>query len=120
MQRYTLKPGTWYACELIGDEFGEDKCSYSPIKIQRVQPGKSGNRRLHLHFHHANYSEGVRDKVYELTTVERGASFLLAKSATHEPPRYLQIYDITPEWVARHFPQHRPDEDIQGWLERHA
>ncbi len=121
MTRFTLQPGQWYACELIGDEFDEDKCSYSPIKVLKVEPGKTGNRTFALHFYHANYPEGVRDKVYQLQTIEWGRSLLLARSLEHDPPRFLQVYEISVEWVTRHFRGADPDsQDIQGWLDRNA
>lgn len=63
MTRFTLQRGRWYACELIGDEFGEDKCSYSPIKVFAVEPQKSGNRKFGLKFYHASYPAGVRTSI---------------------------------------------------------
>ena len=121
MARFTLQPDQWYACEFIGDEFVEDKCSYSPIKTRDVQPDKSGGRTFILRFYHANYPEGVRDKSYYLQTIERGRSLLLAKSLDHDPPRFLQIYEITPEWVSRHFRRtNRNIHDIQAWLNENA
>lgn len=63
----------------------------------------------------------MRDKQYTLQMIERGRTMLIAKSEQHEPPRFLQIYEITPEWVALHFPDCRPnDSDIQQWLDSNA
>lgn len=121
MARFTLQVGQWYACEIIGDEFAEDKCCYSPIKVLKVEPDKSGNRTFTMHFYHANYPEGVRNKSYRLQTIERGRSLLLARSLDHDPPRFLQVYEITAEWVVRHFHMSVPDsEGVHTWLERHA
>ena len=118
--RFTVKTNRWYACELIGDEFEVDVCSYSPIKIQRFDTDGSGNRTFTLHFYHANYPEGVRDKTYNLRTIERADKFLLAKSLDHIPVRILQIYEITYEWIERHFPHLKHDNnDLQAWLNRH-
>ena len=120
--RFTLKTDRWYACELIGDEFADtsDKCSYSPIKVLRITPLHSGSRTFRLHFYHANYPEGVRDNQYTLQTVERGETFILAKSLDHDPPRYLQIYDIDRDWMERHFPEFPVEGDVQDYLDRHA
>jgi hypothetical protein len=116
---FTLIPGRWYACELSGDEFEDDMCSYSPIKIRRIEPLKHGNRTLRLDFYHANYPEGVREKSYTLQTIERGERFLLARSVEHNPVRILQIYEINHEWIIRHFPKLVPDrKNIQTWLDR--
>lgn len=117
--RFKLEPDRWYACEIIGDEFDGDKCSYSPVKVLNIKPLVRGNRTLVLEFYHANYPEGVRDKAYTLQTIERGDTFFLARSLDHDPVRILQFYDIDAEWLIRHFPGLRPDrQDAQGWLNR--
>ena len=117
--RFTLREGRWYACELIGDEFGDDLCSYSPVKVYSVTPHGSGKRTFTLAFYHANYPQGVRDKEYTMKTIERGKRFMLARSLEHDPPRILQIYDIDAQWLHRHFGV-RPDHAVQQWLDRHA
>lgn len=117
--RFTLESNHWYACEFIGNEFQEDLCSYSPIKILAIEPLKKSNRLLRIVFYHANYPEGVREKSYTLQTMERGERFLLAKSVEHSPVRLLQIYDISREWIVRHFSEMNPDSnDLQGWMDR--
>lgn len=89
--RFTLTPSKWYAVEFIGDEFSTEKeCrSYSPIRVDRITPVKGGHRHFDLSFYHANYPEGVRDKVYTLQTLERGEHFILVRSAGHSPVRLL-------------------------------
>ena len=61
MDRLSLEPGHWYAAELLGEEFGTEIRSYSPIRVEEITP--QGGRRLSLAFYHANYPEGVRSKV---------------------------------------------------------
>lgn len=119
--RFSLQPRRWYACEIIGDEFDEDKCSYSPILVHEATALQTGQRTFRLHFYHANYPEGVRDKICTLQTIERGKSFILTRSVDHDPARYLLIYEVTRDWIARHFPQSRVDaDDIQQWLDESA
>jgi hypothetical protein len=120
--RFQIKEGIWYACEFIGDEFNEDCCSYSPIRVDEIKPLKSGSRRFSLNFYHANYPEGVRDKCYTLQTIERGESFIIAKSIEHnDPARLLQIYEINGAWMKRHFPSfYAESDDIQQWLSRNC
>ena len=119
--RFTLNNETWYACEFIGDEFQEDCCSYSPIKVRDVVPLRTGGGKFRLAFYHANYPAGVREKEYELAMIERGQTFLLAKSVEHDPPRILQIYDIDWNWVVRHFhASGGNNDDVQRWLETNA
>ena len=120
--RFQINEGLWYACEFIRDEFSEDCCSYSPIRVAEIKPLKSGSRRFSLNFYHANYPEGVRDKCYTLQTIERGESFILARSIEHDPVRLLQIYEIDGAWMRRHFPDFYsdPSDDVQQWLSRNC
>jgi len=97
-KQFALERGKWYACEITGDNFCEDKCTYSPIKILDIEPMQTGRRTFHLDFYFANYPEGARDKRYTLQTIERGRSFLLAKSLDHAPS----------------------DTSIQVWFDRNA
>ena len=73
-----------------------------------------------LRFYHANYPEGVRDKVYKLKVLGRGDSYMIAKSLDHTPARILQVYDIDVAWIFRHFPEADVNiDDVQEWLKRH-
>ena len=119
VRRFTLERDNWYACEIIGDEFDADQCSYAPIKVFAVVPGKTGEREFDLDFHHANYPAGVQHNRYRLRTIERGERYLLAQSLEHTPTRFLQIYEISPDWVRTHFPGMQPDiSNFAGWLDR--
>ncbi|MEW9797084.1 hypothetical protein [Alteromonas sp. CYL-A6] len=120
-ERFTLSENQWYAAEIIGEEFESEIRTYSPIKVYRLDRKKSGRSLFSLHFYHANYPEGVRDKVYELQTVERTRSFILAKTTERPMTRYLLIYSIDGDWLHKHFGVEldrtvRVDE----WLERNA
>lgn len=121
--RLRLEPGRWYACEFIGPEFAAEKdlASYSPIRVEAVQGHKSGDHRLRLGFHHANYPAGVQGKEYELTVLVRVPGLLIARSVDHQPVRVLQIYRITWEWMDRHFPglpRREERETLDQWLTR--
>jgi hypothetical protein len=119
--RYTLQPNQWYACEFIGDQFDEDRTSYSPIRVNNFETLGTGRRQFRLSFYHANYPAGVRDKSYELETIERGTRFLLARSAEHQPTRILLIYDIDWNWLQRHFQRLSHEKiDIQLWLDQNT
>ncbi|BCG47930.1 hypothetical protein GEOBRER4_n2783 [Citrifermentans bremense] len=79
-----------------------------------------GTRTFNLHFYHANYPEGVRDKVYKLQTIERTKRFLLARSLDHQPVRILLIFDISAEWLKAHYPGLRLDGPLEAWLDRNV
>lgn len=119
MDRFALKKNRWYAAEIIGEEFGAEIRSYSPIRVEGITP--VGGRKFELQFYHLNYPEGVRHKVYELQTLERNKNFVLVRSSTHQPLRLVLIYTNTFEWLNRHFGV-RVDEglDVETWLERKA
>ncbi|MDH3990246.1 MAG: hypothetical protein OEV34_14000 [Gammaproteobacteria bacterium] len=119
MARFTIRPQQWYACQFIGDEFSEGLHAYSAIKVRTIMPMRSGKRTFRLDFYHANYPKGVRDKSYEMTTIERGSTMLLARSLQHDPARYLLIWLLTKDWLNRHFPYLEVEtDDLGGWLDR--
>lgn len=119
MNRFDLKPGRWYAAEFLGEEFGSEIRSYSPIRVDEVKP--KGGRRFSLAFYHANYPEGVRDKVYELETIERNATFILARSREHSPVRLMLIYSVNSAWLRQHFGAAvSGSDDVQAWLTGNA
>ncbi len=122
--RFTLQSGHWYAAEFIGDEFGAgaEFRSRSAIRVDAVAPIQSGQRRFELSFYHANYPEGVRDKVYILQTLERCGHFIMARSVDHSPVRLLFIYDISWLWLRSHFGVQQPSDsdDICRWLSNHV
>lgn len=117
MTLFALQVGHWYACELIGDEFtwGIDLRSHSPIRVDRLTPLKKGDGSFELEFFHWNYPQGVQQKTYRLRTLQRGQHYTLAQRLDHEPVRLLLIYDITEDWVRRHFPNARA-EDRRLWF----
>ena len=120
--RFTLHERHWYAAEFIGEEFGTEVRSYSAIRVYKVDETNSGWNRFQLSFYHANYPEGVRDKVYTLQTIERNREFLLAQSIGHTPVRLLLVYPISWEWMRRHFGAEASREslDVQDWLSGNA
>ena len=74
LTRFPLIGGEWYEMAVI------DGCEemLSPIRVDEVKRGPSG--RLRLSFYHADYPDGVRDKVHELRITAESATGLKAKS----------------------------------------
>jgi hypothetical protein len=121
--RFTLEIGRWYAAEIIGDEFAKEGMrSYSPLRVDAVKPLGGAKRQFELHFYHLNYPEGVRDKVYTMQTLERGHYYLLVRSTDHNPARVFLIYEISWEWIEKHFRKlpNEQEPDIQRWLTGNA
>ena len=117
--RFTLGNGHWYAAEIIGDEFAKEGMrTYSPIRVDAVNPLGGSQRQFELQFYHLNYPEGVRDKIYTMQTLERASSYLLVRSSDHNPARLFLIYDISWEWMEKHFRilPNEQEPDIQRWL----
>ena len=54
-------------------------------------------------------------KVYLLQTLQRGQFYHIARSQEHDPVRILMFYEITEDWVRRHFPQVEESE-YRAWL----
>lgn len=117
--RFTLISRTWYAMEFIGDEFFElQGYRFSPILVGSLKPKETGNREFTLSFYHANYPQGVRDKIYDVQTIERGERYILVRTTEHDPVRIMNIFPIDWDWFLAHFPMDRPDREreIGTWL----
>jgi hypothetical protein len=53
--------------------------------------------------------------------IERCRDFLLARSETHDPARYLLIHHLERGWIERHFFARIPaEENTDQWLDRNA
>jgi len=105
-QRFTIEERRWYGVRFIGDEYFDLRgYQYSPIRVDGIRPLKTGKGIFELNFYHANYPSGVNDNLYRLKTLERGETYILAKSTEHTPAKILHIQSITWEWINDHFPE---------------
>jgi hypothetical protein len=121
--RFTLAPRRWFAMELIGDEFLSPESAItgcSPIRVDEIVPG--GARQFALQFYHAAYPEGVRDKRYRLQTIERGASFMLARSIDQGPVRMLLLHELSYRWLSErcHVKNVSRADELQSWCARNC
>lgn len=109
MNDFTLQPRTWYAMEYV---FRSAERHFSPIWVQEIKPLKTGAGMLRLHFFHANYPEGVQDKIYDLQVVQRFVGHLVALRRSDGVADATVILEpITREWFAQHFPSMRVRDD---------
>lgn len=79
---------------------------YSPVWIERVTALKSGQGVLEVAFFHANYSEGGQGKIYKVRVHQRTSAYLVGARQEHDGSTggTLIFETITPEWMARYFP----------------
>lgn len=102
--------------ELISPEFGEDIRHSSPIKALAFTPLGKGDGRFELEFFHANYPEGVQDKIYTIRTIERKRNYLLGRVVDTE--RMVLLFDLSESWLAAHFgARFKPGESPERWVE---
>ena len=96
---------------------------FSPIWVEEITPLKTGVGMLRLRLFHANYPEGVQDKVYDLRVVQRFDGHLLAlrRSDGREDATVI-LESITREWFVHHFPnlrlRHDSDSSFTTELDR--
>lgn len=117
--RLRLDRGKWYAAEFLGDGLIRSGHRYSPIRIDKIMPLKTGSRIFELTFLHANYPAGVQDKTYRLQTLHAGDEYILTRGVDGGPTRFLLIYDIDDEWMMEHFQIDLSDrENMTDWLNK--
>lgn len=81
---------------------------------------KDGSRSFDLSFYHANYAEGVRDKTYELRTIERTESFIFAKRRD-DSGLFVLLFPMSPDWLKEHFSAALRDDELpEAWLDRNC
>lgn len=116
MGRLTLQPRTWYALDYLTAAGSRHA---SPIWVTEVVPAKTGNGELLLHFHHANYPEGVQDKAYRLRVLRRTPAFIVAERVDAPAPCPLVLLtEVTAAWIQLHWPQYRVQAgDLQAWCD---
>lgn len=119
MERLTLRPRHWYAMNYFAGTM--HWMHVSPIWIFSVTGRKFGNGELAMEFFHANYSEGVQNKVYDLRVLRRTPGFLCAEvnSGNDEARPAVIITELTLEWLSMHWPSMRPTGDPQAWCDEH-
>lgn len=107
--RLTLVPGQWYGWQMLpGYGAAEDGAYFSPIRVERVTPKKTGRSILHLEFRNALYASGVQDFALDLRLLRHERDYLVASILDAEgrpTDRTAVITTISLQWVARMCPQ---------------
>jgi hypothetical protein len=105
MSPFVLQPRTWYAMEYV---FPSAQRHYSPIWAREITLLKTGSGMLRLQFFHANYPEGVQDKVYDLQIAHRFDTHLVALHREDGISLATVILEpITKLWFTQHLPNTR-------------
>lgn len=99
-ERFELVTGRWYGWQMLP---GYTAVPYfSPIRVERVQPCKTGGGILTLEFWNLGYASGVQDFKKDLRVRSRQRTFIFAELV--EDPgspevRGAVITVLTPAWV---------------------
>jgi hypothetical protein len=119
MERLTLQLRRWYAMTYYAAK--TPWTHVSPIWVIDLTAEKTGKGDLRLEFFHANYSEGVQGKVYDLRVLRRTAGFRCAEVdyGNGEPKPAVIITELTLEWLCLHWSEMQPEGDPQAWCDEH-
>jgi hypothetical protein len=114
----TVLPDHWYAAELFGASGASTNPTLSPILVSKVEALKTGQGLMRLSFYHANYPEGVRDKVYDLRVVARSHDYLAAVRTERGSNCLMIVIPITRDWLRINFPTLAvtATDDLHGFL----
>ncbi len=84
--RLTLKADGWYGWQMIHGYAGARNVPYfSPIRITRVTPQKTGKGILKLSFFNALYAEGVQLFELDIRILRHQQDYLIASLVTESP-----------------------------------
>lgn len=103
-ERFTLVAGHWYAWHLWPGDVAPSLPYCSPIRVQWLQPGEDGTRRLAFAFYNAGYAEGVRDFHVQLRVLHRTPTHLLGALIEPERQRSVVISPLDADWIDRFAP----------------
>ena len=127
---FTLRVDNWYAWQMLPGYI--DEHYFSPIRVNRVIPKKSGDSLLRLKFFNAAYAAGVQNFDLELKVLARAENYMVAAlqyEGTSTEMRSAVISPITFRWIEKHFPglfrqvplekNERAEQHPNAYLERY-
>lgn len=118
-EKFSIKIRFWYAMEYLGANASDSTHHFSPIYIQSIHQQNTGASRLDIEFFHANYPQGVQNKLYKVKVLDRTESFIVAKRVDVVED-VLIIHELSWDWMKQHFVDFRlPDGNIQKVLTDH-
>lgn len=104
-ERLQLVPECWYGWQMIPGYGAESNLPYfSPIRVTRVTPKKSGSGILSVTFLNALYAEGVQEFELDLRILSHERDYLIADLIYGESGpsgRTAVVSQIDFEWIRR-------------------
>ena len=76
---FTLRPGDWAAMEMWPGYAEPSVPYFSPVRIDGVEPLKTGRQQILIRFFDAAYAEGVQDFSLRLQVLARTGTHLIAR-----------------------------------------
>ena len=102
--RMTLERGQWYAWQMLPGYV--NGAYYSPIRVNEVEPLKSGESLIKLDYLNAAYAQGVQSFKDTLRVLLRAGEYMIVvREEVHEPAKVRSaiITPITWDWLRLHF-----------------
>lgn len=106
--RLQLAPDGWYGWQMLpGYGGGRNVPYFSPIRVTRVTPKKTGKKILTVSFLNVLYAEGVQDFTLDLRILKHEPDYLIADlldDGSGQEGRAAVISHIEFEWIRRFCP----------------
>ena len=117
---FKIYPLRWYACTFFGDDFFDNDeipgdYAFSPIRVERFDPLKTGLGKFRLQFFHLNYPQGVMGKTYECQKLAHGETFLSCRvlGGPKRYSRFMILKEVTSKWLLMHFNERNLPYDLR-------
>ena len=76
--RLILKNDVWYSLQMLPGYHSSLSPYYSPIKVQEINPLKTGKSILRIRFLNVGYAQGVQDFKKEIRIIKHSENYLIA------------------------------------------
>ena len=101
--RFILSPGRRYGWQMLPGYTNGYSPYFSPIRVERVVPRKTGAGWLDIEFYNAFYAEGVQDFHLSVRILIRGENYLVcAIDGPGSSQRTAVISSLSMDWLRDH------------------
>lgn len=101
--RFILSPGRWYGWQMLPGYTDGYSPYFSPIRVERIVPKKTGAGWLDIEFYNAFYAEGVEEFHVSARILNRGETYLVcAIDGASSSPRTAVISSLSMDWLRDH------------------